>query len=885
MLVRSIYYGRLGREATERLLEMFGHDGSFLLRDSETVQGAYCLCVRKAPFVHTYRLVHSTDGWCIQGSGIRQQSFRSLETLIESYRRGTASDVSVPPLTAPLDKTQLQNISLEQVYLILSYLILSYLIHCPLHRFSMSAKDTVRSNKTALVDILCGDRRRILDKVYEKKLITAREYNNLKSINKEDVEGHVVELVDKIMNKGEDHCWDFLNLLQTDEDIKATYPELKNIQLNYTSPLPMPVQACSDDQSPVSKRRKEDEQYQLSSRPTGLCLIINNETFMVSKNRTGTNKDAQSLAEVFSWLGFRVLMCKDQTKDQMGRALKCFASLNDLSQLREFSVQEWTGIRFADLQGAPEHGDAFICCVLSHGEKGVVLGCDGESLSIKEITRTFKATNQSALNGKPKVFLIQACQGGKMQAGVLLSDNLEADGSLSIPEEADVLVAMATVEDHKALRHTIDGSWFVQSVCQQLKEGCPSCSKWGGTGFSSGTICHQTQAAALMEAPPEEESPAGVPGTEGAEQGEQLKASDGAAALISSIGEFICTEPAELQRCVFADSLVTVSEGGRDLGRFTVTVEFACRDQQPCVLLHAQSLGAIDDSPCGTTVTAYLTTDLEVLEEDYHEYVKLEGHSLDKRCHMVQRDGQMVIDKVTTVGEEVVTTESVSYPMSELRGLLTEGSNLLLMRLLALKKKVPGHMTFISFDQGLHIIHTTLSELGLKELEVGGETVEVFGVERVVHSVEEIPTTWQCYFLDDGHLASRVQVGSPVTMRLLQLPSQPQKGNHTHRYKNCFSKETESVMVLCVRMLGFEKIPLVWEEDMQMRSKFLDRKEELKADHASYLRQHPDIRALVADFLQFLLLRKPDDVFQFAREYFLPFASHRPPEPSMNPSL
>lgn len=53
------------------------------------------------------------------------------------------------------------------------------------------------------------------------------------------------------------------------------------------------------------------------------------------------------------------------------------------------------------------------------------------------------------------------------------------------------------------------------------------------------------------------------------------------------------------------------------------------------------------------------------------------------------------------------TKESVSYPMCVLRGLVTEGSSLLLMRLIALRKMVPEHMTFISFDQGLHIIHTT----------------------------------------------------------------------------------------------------------------------------------------------------------------------------------
>ncbi|XP_030015547.1 ciliogenesis-associated TTC17-interacting protein isoform X2 [Sphaeramia orbicularis] len=328
-------------------------------------------------------------------------------------------------------------------------------------------------------------------------------------------------------------------------------------------------------------------------------------------------------------------------------------------------------------------------------------------------------------------------------------------------------------------------------------------------------------------------------------QSEQPKASDEAVTFMSSI------DPAELQKCVFADSLVTVSEGGRHLGNFSVTVEFAHRVQQPCMLVHAQSQGAIDDSPCGTTVTAYITTDLEVLEEDYHEYVKLEGHGLDKRFHMVQRDGQMLINKVTTVGEEV-TKESVSYPMSDLKGLITEGSNLLLMRLMALRTKIPEHMSFISINQDLNIICTTFGELGMKQLEVGAESVEAFGLERILHSVADSPTTWHCYFLSDGHLVRRVQLGSPTTMRLQQLPSKQDR--------------------------EFDKISLVWEEDMQMRSKFLDRKEELKADHASYLRQHPEIRTLISDFLQFLLLRKPDDVFQFAQEYFLPFASRHPPE-------
>ncbi|CAN9503255.1 unnamed protein product [Ophioblennius macclurei] len=348
----------------------------------------------------------------------------------------------------------------------------------------------------------------------------------------------------------------------------------------------------------------------------------------------------------------------------------------------------------------------------------------------------------------------------------------------------------------------------------------------------------------MEEVPLEDENAVGaMEKTEEPDQEQELTSSPEAVTFMSSI------EPEELQRCVFSDSLVAVSEGGRSLGNFDVVVEFTRKAEQPCLLVHGQSHGAIDDCPCGTTVTAYITNELEVLEEDYQEYVKLESNSVGKRCHMVQRDGQMMINKSTTVGEEV-SIKSVSHPISALRGLVTEGSSLLLMRLIALRKKVPEHINFISLDQELRIVHTTFSELGFKQLEARGEIQKAFGVERTVHSVEDSPTTWESYFLDDGHLVSREQLGSPVAMRLLQVPSK------------------------------IEKVVLGLEEDMEMHSKYLDRKEEIKADHALYLEQHPEIRALISDFLQSLLLRKPDDVVQFAEEYFLPFASHRPPEPN-----
>ncbi len=55
------------------------------------------------------------------------------------------------------------------------------------------------------------------------------------------------------------------------------------------------------------------------------------------------------------------------------------------------------------------------------------------------------------------------------------------------------------------------------------------------------------------------------------------------------------------------------------------------------------------------------------------------------------------------------------------------------------------------------------------------------------------------------------------------------------------------------------------------------------SSHAEYMRLHPELRALLADFVQALFIQKPEDVFQFAQDFFRPYhpqAVHNPPFPS-----
>lgn len=157
-----------------------------------------------------------------------------------------------------------------------------------------------------------------------------------------------------------------------------------------------------------------------------------------------------------------------------------------------FQVEERTDVTGAELLstvrefGALDHGgrDVFVCCVLSHGEKGTVHGVDGESVPIRTLTLPFTSSRCPSLARKPKIFFIQACQGQDLQRGARIQADCEgeeedayaADAGRflpdTIPNDSDFLLGMATVADCKSFRSVTQGSIFIQELCRQLVRGC-----------------------------------------------------------------------------------------------------------------------------------------------------------------------------------------------------------------------------------------------------------------------------------------------------------------------------------------------------------------------------------------------------------------------------
>lgn len=84
-----VYHGPIGKEEGERRLGQDGRDGCYLVRNSDSVPGVFCLCVLSKGYVYTYRL-HKDDAgsWAAETTpGVAKRYFRHMKNLIAAFQK------------------------------------------------------------------------------------------------------------------------------------------------------------------------------------------------------------------------------------------------------------------------------------------------------------------------------------------------------------------------------------------------------------------------------------------------------------------------------------------------------------------------------------------------------------------------------------------------------------------------------------------------------------------------------------------------------------------------------------------------------------------------------------------------------------------------------
>ncbi|XP_071107076.1 caspase-3-like [Haliotis cracherodii] len=182
----------------------------------------------------------------------------------------------------------------------------------------------------------------------------------------------------------------------------------------------------------------------------GLCVIVNNDTFENLPYRDGAVKDVENIESTFGPLGFDMRYIENKDVSSLIRRM------HDISKMDHTM------------------NSMFVCFIMSHGSRNSILGVDGLTIDLDRLTSLFSAQQCPSLAGKPKLFIIQACQGSMVQSPANAHSDSAAIPEVTrerptVPEFGDLLIAHSTITGFVAYRYPDRGSPFISTLCNKIQ--------------------------------------------------------------------------------------------------------------------------------------------------------------------------------------------------------------------------------------------------------------------------------------------------------------------------------------------------------------------------------------------------------------------------------
>lgn len=217
--------------------------------------------------------------------------------------------------------------------------------------------------------------------------------------------------------------------------------------------------AQARDQDPAKERLQRDV-LNMVNLPRGLCIIIDNFNYRGSGlRRDGSEKDGREMVRLFTSCDFECLLGTHMIASEM----KLFLSVA--------------------AQSAHERTDCLVVVLMSHGTTEMIHAADNVPLHLDDdICALFNNENCPGLQGKPKLFFIQACRGGKEDNATGTTAYESADDMAMAAEApqtlrrertatwSDMYTAYAMIPGYKAFMNRMIGSWFLSALYRAFTE-------------------------------------------------------------------------------------------------------------------------------------------------------------------------------------------------------------------------------------------------------------------------------------------------------------------------------------------------------------------------------------------------------------------------------
>ncbi|XP_052217267.1 caspase-7-like isoform X2 [Dreissena polymorpha] len=178
----------------------------------------------------------------------------------------------------------------------------------------------------------------------------------------------------------------------------------------------------------------------------GYLLILNQR-----KDREGSEKDVKNLLSFFE----KILFFETDVIDQ--------------NTISETEMDDRINKARNKLNADPNIS-CFVCVIMAHGALGTFY-VKGGPKTVESVRQAFCNESLPKFTGRPKVFLLQCCRGDKENKYTTVKDSDLKERMISVPNDADTLIAFATTPEHVAYREPYDPEEQKEQKQERQRQG------------------------------------------------------------------------------------------------------------------------------------------------------------------------------------------------------------------------------------------------------------------------------------------------------------------------------------------------------------------------------------------------------------------------------